>query len=253
MEEGVRTVSKTRERNIRLYGILQAIRAHPESDDLREQWAYAAIDLTRAVFIVQFASLRHSPDREDLEQSAVLEFHKAALKLASLTESFSPDNLFRILYSVAKFSMLKELARLKRHLPQDLATDMDTLRSFSSMKAVRVENLPDEDDKNHPVQVGPDVLLEDASRDKYLQTHLPQQFLSQVDQQNLYAATPWGAAVRFCTLQRLRGRYVSKSFVQAYWTPPNSALVVSYSEYLARAVVLAAALFHGRVRQVSFR
>lgn len=224
-----------KERNARLWGILRAIRQAPESESLREDWAYATVDLTRAVFSTQFASLRDSADREDLEQSALLEFHRSAIKLSVFTDYVSPETLFRILYSVAKFSMLRELTRLKRHLPQDLVHEVETAR------LVRVDQLPDEDDATHPVVPGPDVSLEELDRERFVATHLPAQILDSIDRHNLYARTQWGAPVRFVALQRLRGKFVSAGFVHSFWRPPDPELVVSYADYLARMVVLALA------------
>ena len=238
-----------KDRNARLWTILQAIRKRPDVADLKEDWAYATIDLTKAVFQTQFASLRDSADREDLEQAALLEFHRGANKLSVFTDYVSPETLFRILYSVAKFSMLRELTRLKRHLPSDLVHEVETAR------LIRVEGLPEEDDSNHPVIPGPDILLEEMDRERFLIFHLPLQIVQAVDRHNLYFNTPWGPPIRFVTLQRLKGRFVSPAFVRTYWkpTPPDPELVVTYSDYLARTVVLSMATAHQRHRQVGLR
>lgn len=235
-----------RERNARLWQVLRAIREAPDSDALKEDWAYATIDLTRAVFTTQFASLRDSAEREDLEQSALLEFHRGVVKLSIFTDYVSPETLFRILYSVAKFSMLRELTRLKRHLPQDLVHEVETARM------VRIENLPDEDDANHPTIPGPDVAMDEQDRERFVAVQLPRQIEAAIDRHNLYAKTQWCDPIRFVTMQRLKGKFVSVSFVRAYWKTPDPELVVSYSDYLARTVVLALATTHARTRQVAF-
>ena len=97
--------------------------------------------------------------------------------------------------------------------------------------------------------------VEEMDRERFLIFHLPLQIVQAVDRHNLYFNTPWGPPIRFVTLQRLKGRFVSPAFVRTYWkpTPPDPELVVTYSDYLARTVVLSMATAHQRHRQVGLR
>ena len=183
----------------------------------------AAQDLSHAVLGVQFASMRELPDAEDLVQSALLEFHRIGPKLAEMTDRFAPDALFRILYSVAKFSMLRELAKIRR-----------TNRNGDTVAHVP---LPVEGDPSHPIHRDVEVTAENDSTKRYVAGRLPEELVRLVDASNIYSDTPWGPSVRFCALQRLRGRFVSAAFIRTMWSPPDPALVVSYGDFVVRAAL----------------
>jgi hypothetical protein len=220
--------SRAKIRNAELFKALLEVAKAPNDDAVRERWILAAQDLTRAVFKIQFMSMKNSPDKEDLEQAALLEFHRVAVKLSALTETYTPDSIFRVLYSVAKFSMLRELARLRRHSPGD-SEDTDSPK--------RVEELPQESDPAYPQHPGHYAEIEGHSRARFMANSFPAQVVNEVNRLNLYTKTQWGPSIRFCAFQRLRGKYVSPEFVKTMWKPPDPDLVVTYSDFLARAVI----------------
>jgi len=225
-------------RNQKLWNALRRIRQTPRSQAAREEWIYAAIDLTKAVFVVQFASMRNSQDREDLEQAALLVFHKVANKLSLLTDKMSPDILFRVLFTVAKYSMFRELAQLKKHMvfSEAKTTEDENSEDYCTKIALSLsEEDVSEDESVEPHEVFDDDPLERAA---YFAETLPAALLVVISRQNLYEDTPWGPVVKFCALQRLRGRYPSMSFVRAYWRPPDPLLAAAYGEHLARSAVL---------------
>lgn len=221
---------RSKGRNAELYLALQAVGKNPEDQDVRERWVLAAQDLTHAVLNIQFASLKNSPDREDLAQAALVEFHRIAPKLSALTERFTEDGLFRVLYSVAKFSMLREWAKLKKHHP---------VPSENGSGIYRVDDIPEEGDPEHPVYDGHHDEAEARSWERYIHTVFPLAVVAAVDSVNVYALTPWGEAIRFCALQRIKGRYVSAEFIRSMWKHvPDPLLAVAYADFVARAALL---------------
>lgn len=212
-----------RERNAQLYDALVQLRATPGNPDVQERWMLAAQDLANAVLGTQFASMRETPDSEDLLQAALLKFHQIGPKLAAMTERFAPDALFRILYSVAKFSMFQELGKLRR-----------TYRNGDPITHVQV---PSEKDPAHPIHHEVEQVAERESTQRFVNDRLPEELVRFVDAANIYSDTPWGPPVRFCALQRLRGRFVSSSFVKTMWAPPDPDLVVSYGDFVVRAAL----------------
>jgi hypothetical protein len=245
---GARQTSPAVARNLALFNALRELRKTPRSPRRREEWITAAIDLTKAVFVIQFASMRSSPDREDLEQSALLEFHRVADKLAVLTDTLPPDVLFRVLYSVAKYAMFRELARLKKGSMASFTENMsrdernDEEKEFvEDEEAMRVALSLDDPLPEPPVEAHelPETRHEDhLEKTVFMETILPDALLSALDDANIYALTPWGSVVRFCAIQRLRGRFPSPSLIKAYWHVPDPFLAITYGDHVARHAVL---------------
>lgn len=238
---------RTLPRNLQLYKSLLALRKTPRSPRRRDEWINAAIDLTKTVLVIQFASLRNSQDRDDLEQAALLEFHRCGPKLAALTDTMDADRLFRVLYSVAKYSMFKELAKLKKgHVFYTLVTTTvredvegeETLEddvvqiAVSACGEERVEEIPADR------MTVPETVVHEMEQAAMVEDLLPQAIIRAVDDANMYARTQWGEAVRFCAFQRLRGRFPSVSMIRERWQPPDCLQVIAYGDHLARNAVL---------------
>jgi len=238
-----RAVSVASTRNLTLFYALQDLRKAPRSVKRSEVWIHAAIDLTKAVFVVQFASMRNSPDREDLEQAALLEFHRSAKKLAILTDTLSPDILFRVLYSVAKYSMFRELARLKKGslLSYGTAQSEDDEGDFPEEEhLMRVALSLSEEDVSDDDAVEPHEVnnSDPMMQEMFLEESFPTAVVKAVDSLNIYALTPWGEAVRFSAFQRLRGRFPSPTLIRSQWKPPDPFFIIQYGEHLARNAIL---------------
>lgn len=221
--------------------MLSEIHANPNNPDLRDKWIEVAQDLTRAVFTLQFGSLRGTADQEDLEQSALLEFHRVVLRLAAMTPRCEPDLLFRILYSVAKFSMFRELAKLRKgSVPPDYAHPLTAEPD--------VENLEGHDGHEGEARETHVTTAWDADAEiarkkidvvNLVNVSLPNQLAASIDRLNLYREdTVAGSAVRFVALQALFGRYVSASFVRSCWRVKNPQALVTYARHVARASVV---------------
>jgi hypothetical protein len=222
---GKRGVAKRR--NQTLFDRLVDLKKDPFNPTVQNSWIEAAADLVTAVLKIQFSSQVDGPDSEDLQQAALLEFHRVGLKLAALTEKTGPDNLFRILYSVAKFSMLRELTRLHRgfYKPSENRVDLDSVIELDC-------------DSGHPYVESTDAPLDEESRDKYVQEYLPMELVLAVGSCNGWAKTRVGPAVTFVALQLLRGRKPSMSFVRSWWKIPDAALVERYAGCVARAAIV---------------
>lgn len=170
-----------------------------------------------------------------MEQAACLVFHKVADKLALLTDTLSPDVLFRVLYSVAKYSMFRELARLKKGSLLSYGSPQEEEDFSEEMKiALALE----EDNVGEDVDSPKTVDVDRIEHETLIGESLPEAILFAIDEVNIYIRTPWGEAVKFCAVQRLCGRFPSPSFVRNYWKPPDPDLVIMYGEHVARNAIL---------------
>ena len=231
--------SKNARRNRLLFEALIALRKHPNNEAIKEQWILAARDLTQAVFVLQFASMRLSPDRDDLEQAALLEFHRIGHKLAKFTKTMDSTRLFRVLYSVARFSMLKELARLRKHSDGKVAETEEILRAAEAEDPLAF-NQSDEEDIVDVETLGDSASVFDFKpfeKTLFLDEHFPGVVLDMIKESNIYQNTELSAAVNFCAIQFLRGRTPSPSLVKAVWKC-DAKQVIAYAEHVVRLAIL---------------
>lgn len=223
-------------RNAALYGILLKVKDDPHSDVLREEWINASIDLVRAVAITNFASMHNSPDRGDLEQAALLEFHKSILKFVKMTDDPTMDStrMFRILYSVARYSMIREFTRIGKHgFPVFMTEENNNDNSASDDYEVYtlIDSLDAGADIN-PFSLAP------VERDIFINQCLPIELLSEIDNLNMYKDTQWNSAISFCVLQLLQGRILSGTLVKRWWGKVPTLLIEDYARYLIRGAIL---------------
>lgn len=236
---------KTRERNERLHKVLSTLRDSPTPAS-QEAWAHSIIDIVRAVFRTQFPIMQDTPDGEDLQQAAVVEFLRITPRLTDLTTRLDPDDLFRVSYSVARFSMLREYQRLQKHTQTKRRKKVKKAR-----RPMRVDQIPAEYEPEHPRVESCAQDLEDESREAFSKYVLPHAILRQVDGQNRYANTDREGLVRFVAVQRLRGRYVSANFVRAMWQCRDASSLVAYGSFLARSAILAVSISADYRRQAA--
>lgn len=230
--------TKAARRNRLLFGALTELRKRP-SEESREKWILAARDLTQAVFTIQFASMRSSPDRDDLEQAALLEFHRIGHKLAKFTLTMDPARLFRVLYSVARFSMLRELARLKKHSDGKVAETAEMLRETEAEDPLAF-NQSDEEEVVDVESLGDSASVFDFKpfeKTLFLDEHFPGVVLDLINEVNIHRNTELDGAVVFCAIQLLRGRVPSQSLVKSVWKC-DAKYVISYAEHVVRYAIL---------------
>lgn len=207
-------------RNIAIFTILSRIAKSPGNDLLLEEWAYISYDMVRVVSITQFASVQKSPDFQDIEQAAVFEFLRSVNKFAKLTlqEDMSPTRIFRILYSVARYSMIRELTKIRKH---------------AAFVDIELDKIHEDEVSTHNVHS-----FCDFERKLFISDYFPKELIAVIDDSNIYKNTKWNKPIIFCVAQLLRGRRPSFSLLGGWFGIDGQEEVVTYSQHLIKMAVL---------------
>lgn len=218
------------ERNRRLYEALLRIREDPEDPSLWEAWSVEASDLVGMVFSERFFALAASNDAEDLRQEALCEMHRIRFKLARKTAELGPEAMFRVIYSVARFSMLREYNRLRRQMRYGNTVDPVIHVSMDDPSMDVDLSVPGHADE-----------VETAAVERFARERIPEEIERAVDRCNAMSSPEESRPVRFVVFQRLRGRFVSPALVREVWGVVDPFRIVRYADTLARRAVLAVA------------